>query len=92
MRRILLAGLLLTVAAHTAAAQQRMTWKIDKDTREALVYAPKTPAAGARIPLVLSFHGHGDDMENFQYVDLQRAWPDAIVVYFQGLPSRDGAR
>jgi len=92
MRRLLIAYALLALTAHTAAAQQRMTWKIDKDTREALVYAPRSAAAGAKLPLVLSFHGHGDDMENFQYVDLQRAWPDAIVAYFQGLPSRDGAR
>jgi polyhydroxybutyrate depolymerase len=92
MRRILFAFALLTFVAHGAAAQQRMTWKVEKDTREALVYAPKSPAAGAKLPLVLSFHGHGDDMENFQYVDLQRSWPDAVVVYFQGLQSRDGAR
>ena len=28
----------------------------------------------------------------FNTSGLQRAWPDAIVVYFQGLPSRDGLR
>ena len=90
--RIALAAVACAVVAQAAAAQQRMTWKVEKDTREALVYAPKAPAPGARLPLVLSFHGHGDDMENFQYVDLQRVWPDAVIVYFQGLPSRDGAR
>ena len=27
-------------------------------------------------------------MQNFQHTDLHRAWPEAIVVYFQGLLSR----
>src|SRR5689334_12113274 len=75
--RVAVAALACMFVPHLAAAQQRMTWKVEKDTREALVYAPKSPPAGAKLPLVLSFHGHGDDMENFQYVDLQRAWPDA---------------
>ena len=26
-------------------------------------------------------------MQNFQHVDLQEAWPEAIVAYFQGLPT-----
>ena len=78
--------------AQNAFAQRPeiMTWKIDGDTRGAFVYAPaqagRTPA-----PLVLAFHGHGDDAENFQHTDLHRSWPEAIVVYFQGSPSpRDG--
>ena len=40
------------------------------------------------MPLVLSFHGHGDNMQNFQHTNLHQAWPEAVVVYFQGLPSR----
>ena len=66
-----------------------MTWTVDGDKREAIVFAP--PRRRGKLPLIFSFHGHGDDMENFQYVGLQQAWPDAIVVYFQGLPSRDGS-
>src|ERR1043166_5967252 len=56
--------------------------------REAIVYVPK--ATSAKPPLILSLHGHGDDMDNFQYVGFQNVWPDAIVVYFQGLPSNGG--
>ena len=39
---------------------------------------------------MLAFHGFGDNMQNFQYTSLHAAWPDAIVVYFQGLVTRRG--
>src|SRR3954452_17396371 len=84
---------LATAAAVTAwtvpASAQRpeiVTWTVDGVVRQAIVYAPSAPAGGP-APLVLSFHGHGDDMHNFQYTNLHQAWPEAIVVYFQGLPS-----
>ena len=83
---------MLTLSAHTASAQRMdvMTWTVDGATRRATVYAPSAKSAGGRVPLVLSFHGHGDTIQNFQHTDLHRAWPEAIVVYVQGLPSRDG--
>ncbi len=31
-------------------------------------------------------------MENFQYTRMHEAWPQAIVVYFQGLPNGEGSR
>jgi polyhydroxybutyrate depolymerase len=72
-----------------AADRSRVqTWRVDRDTREAIVYAPSVRNPGSPAPLVLSFHGHGDNMQNFQQINLQDAWPEAIVVYFQGLPSR----
>jgi polyhydroxybutyrate depolymerase len=68
-----------------------MTWNIDGETRGAYVYAPTAKSASDKAPLVLSFHGHGDDAENFQTTELHRSWPEAIVVYLQGSPSpRDG--
>src|SRR4051794_13576550 len=74
----------------SAERPEIVTWTIDGVIRQAIVYAPAAPA-GARAPLVLSFHGHGDDMHNFQHTNLHQAWPEAIVVYLQGLPSpRDG--
>jgi polyhydroxybutyrate depolymerase len=71
------------------ASAAEIAWMVDGVERSAIIYAPKSPPAG-KLPLILAFHGHGDDAQNFQYVLLQQAWPDAIVVYFEGLPSRDG--
>jgi len=76
------------LSARNAVAKE-VTWTVDGVERFAIIYVPKAPPPG-KLPLILSFHGHGDNMENFQFVGLQAAWPDAIVVYFQGLPSRDG--
>ena len=95
MRRLTIS--ILTVAAvvacaRTASAQrpQTMTWKVDGETRYALVFATPMDTAGKR-PVVFAFHGRGDDMEGFQYTFLHKAWPEAITIYFQGLPAeRDG--
>lgn len=86
-RTLLIIAALLLSARLAAAAT--VSWMVDGVERFAIIYAPKSPPAG-KLPLIFAFHGHGDDMENFQYVELHTAWPDAVVVYFQGLPSRDG--
>jgi len=85
------AVLLLGLCARATSAEV-LTWTVEGDKREAIVFAPSTPPSSNRLPLIFSFHGRGDDMENFQHVGLQQAWPDAVVVYIQGLPNRDGLR
>ena len=84
----ILVGLLLIPGVGDAGAQV-MRWQVDGETREAIVRAPASPQAEGS-PLILSFHGFGDNAQNFQYTNLHVAWPDAIVVYFQGLPTRRG--
>jgi len=82
------AVLVLTLLdAPSSAAVKHMSWQVDGQTREATVYAP-TATTGGKLPLVMAFHGFGDDAEHFQLVNLHQAWPDAVVVYFQGLPTR----
>jgi polyhydroxybutyrate depolymerase len=97
MKHVLMIGglmaVLMNVSAPAGSAQgpKAMTWMVGGVARQGIVYAPSVSAAVGNVPLVLSFHGRGDNMQNFQHVDLHRAWPEALVVYFQGLPSRDGA-
>jgi polyhydroxybutyrate depolymerase len=83
-----LIGLLCAFGACRASAQVTLQWMVDGETREAIMYAPA--ARGRPVPLVLAFHGFGDNMHNFQGVNLHTAWPEAIVVYFQGLERRRG--
>jgi polyhydroxybutyrate depolymerase len=66
-------------------ALQRHEWTIDGVKREALIDAPekaKTEAA----PLVFGWHGHGGNMNNAaRMYQIHTLWPEAIVVYPQGL-------
>jgi polyhydroxybutyrate depolymerase len=87
--RMLLAVLTLMALAHAADASQPTTetWTIDGVKREALVYAPAPTTSAIKHPLVFAFHGHGGNMQGAsQSMDIQSLWPEAIVVYAQGLP------
>lgn len=92
--RTLIAALLfgffsLTIALAQNATPLERQWKVDGFERVALVYVPaQTTPAVAKRPLLFAFHGHGGTMWNaankFGY---QRIWPEAIIVYMQGLPT-----
>ena len=88
LAQVALAGLLLIPGAGESAAEV-VRWQVDGLTREAIVHAPESPG-GEGAPLVLAFHGFGDNMRNFQHTNLHLEWPDAIVVYFEGLERRGG--
>jgi polyhydroxybutyrate depolymerase len=61
------------------------TWEIDGVRREALVFAPAKKAEG-KLPLVFDFHGHGGTAKHAARAHaFQAAWPQAVVVYMQGL-------
>lgn len=81
---------LFLVASGGAASAEVMAWNVEGDRREAIVYAPSASLQGNKRPLVLAFHGRGDEIHSFQLTLLHRAWPEAIVVYFQGLEGRGG--
>jgi polyhydroxybutyrate depolymerase len=84
---LLLVSLLLALAAEAADGPVRREWKVDGVVREALVYVPAKAKTEA-TPIIFAFHGHGGSMDNaartFSY---HRQWPEAIVVYPQGLPT-----
>ncbi len=71
------------VAADSAPVEHK--WFVGGVDRVGLVYAPSS--ANARpTPVVFAFHGHGGTMQqaarSFAY---HKHWPEAIVVYLQGL-------
>jgi polyhydroxybutyrate depolymerase len=77
-------GLLLALALGDP---ERATFAVDGLEREALVAAP-AKRAEAPPPLVFAWHGHGGSMahaaRSFRTHEL---WPEAVVVYPQGLPT-----
>lgn len=57
--------------------------------RDALVFAPTANTPGGHPPLVLVFHGHGGSSRAISaQLPLHAAWPEAVVAYPQGLPTR----
>jgi polyhydroxybutyrate depolymerase len=89
-----LVALLFALAspATTIAAPQRLTIRMDGVDRQALVFSPANAAAPA--PALFVFHGAGDTADHFSSVGFQDEWPEALVVYMDGLsrgPGQGGA-
>jgi polyhydroxybutyrate depolymerase len=83
MKTLLALLTVLTLPVVAIAAPERLTIKIDGVARQALVFAP-TKAATA-VPTLFVYHGAGDTADNFTIVGFQDAWPEALVVYMDGL-------
>ncbi|HSS21691.1 MAG TPA: hypothetical protein VLL54_16580 [Pyrinomonadaceae bacterium] len=82
-----IAALAIAVSS-TAKAQTTMTWTVGAQQRQAIVFAPAPTISNVEHPLVFCFHGHGGNMQGMsQLMHLQTLWPEAIVVYPQGLIS-----
>jgi polyhydroxybutyrate depolymerase len=82
--------LLALLAAQSRVALARepvpMNLTVDGVAREALVFPPTNLATKA--PVVFAFHGHGGNAQLCaQGMDFQDEWPEALVVYMQGLPT-----
>lgn len=78
------ASLMLIPSAD--AAPKPREWIVSDTKREAMVYLPGKTDKPA--PVIFAFHGHGGTAAHaartFAY---QTHWPEAIVVYMQGLPT-----
>ena len=76
---------LTVLALAPAQAPTPRVWEVDGVKREALVYAPSKKTEG-RVPLLFDFHGHGGtDRHAARTHHFQTTWPEAVVVYMQGL-------
>jgi len=87
----ILAALAVSAAVSAgclAAAPVTMSWTVNGVERQGLVFAPSLAAAGVKVPLVFAFHGHGGNMHGAAMsMKIQTLWPEALVVYLQGLPT-----
>jgi len=78
------------VAQLHAAGLERFEWTVDGVKREALVSLPDRLSDAGRtpVPVVFAFHGHGGSMRQAsRSFPIHELWPEAIVVYPQGLPT-----
>lgn len=80
--------LLISWQLQPAAAAERgheIRLQVNGVERTALVFAPATGGTNP-APLVFVFHGHGGNSRNAQRsFHIETEWPEAIVVYPQGL-------
>jgi polyhydroxybutyrate depolymerase len=76
------------LASNAFAAEPAPTkWTVDGIEREALVFLPSI-SSESKPPVIIAFHGHGGNMRfAARGMAFQNAWPEAIVVYPQGLPT-----
>jgi polyhydroxybutyrate depolymerase len=73
-------------ASRSEAINQ--TFNIDGVERTAIIYPNTKPSPKTGAPLVLGFHGHGGRAEFVaRRWSLHTLWPEAVVIYLQGLPS-----
>jgi polyhydroxybutyrate depolymerase len=82
------AGMPGWAAGSTAPIERH--WKIEGMDRVGLIFAPKTGKGenSRKAPVLFAFHGHGGNMRQAAArFGFQRKWPEAVVVYLQGLPT-----
>ncbi|HLP76155.1 MAG TPA: esterase, partial [Candidatus Paceibacterota bacterium] len=78
-------GLTQAPGSRVGSRLARLELTVEGVSRESLIYVPTT-AASTPTPVVFVFHGHGGTAGNAaRSFDIQKYWPDAIVVYPQGL-------
>jgi polyhydroxybutyrate depolymerase len=81
-----LAFLVVAASLVHAAEPEKLTLQVDGVEREALVYAPTVKPKSGGSPLVFVFHGHGGTMKSAaRSMRFYETWPEAIVIYPQGL-------
>ncbi len=95
MNRIVacLGSLAFLAAADAAQMSTTLTWEVvdnagTTNTRTALVYYPATPQGTvvSNSPVIFAFHGANNRVDGFKdLIHLHEEWPEAVVVYPQGL-------
>jgi len=69
--------------------RHELSFDVSGVTRSAVLVVPSDLSQLA--PVVFAFHGHGGSGANFERkIDIDGLWPDAIVIYPDGLPGHKG--
>jgi polyhydroxybutyrate depolymerase len=86
----ILAAITISLAVAIPAHAQLLKFTVDGAQREALIFPPsKRSGVSERDPVIFAFHWHGGTMqEAAEGMQFQKLWPEAIVIYMQGLRTR----
>lgn len=88
MNTLFRALILVALAPSSVYAQvdKPREWIVDGVKRQAIIKLPVKKGAGP-VPVIFGLHGHGGSMHNYARHDLQKYWPEALIVSPQGLPT-----
>ena len=81
---------LFLLPAMAARESITLDLEVGQNARQALVFPAPASAkdAKASVPLVFCFHGHGGNAtQASRSFGMHEAWPEAVVIYPQGLPT-----
>ena len=79
-------SLIASIVLFQGSTPQTTEIEVGGVKRQALIYAPSVKSD--HPPVVFGFHGHGGNMRNAaRSFQMQELWPEAVVVYMQGLPT-----
>ena len=86
---LLLIGQAFIAGPAFGAGSYMLKSDIEGDQRIARIFEGKSGGQTEQA-LVFAFHGYGDNRTDFsRFVDLHRSWPEAIIVYPEGLKLPD---
>lgn len=79
---------LLLCLLATGQKANPISLEVEGVKREAILFEPSKPDAKSKPPLVFVFHGHGGTARHAsRAMAIHTQWPQAFVVYPQGLPT-----
>ena len=92
-RGFLVVSLLVLLLTSAAGQGSNESFTIDAIERQAIVYPNSKQTPGLAVPVVFVFHGHGGTAPNVaRRFRIHELWPEAVVVYMQGIPGIIGIR
>lgn len=78
------------ITTHAQGSDEVTEWTVDGDKRTAMI-VPPSKKIGGPMPVVFVFHGHGGTIKScMEMINLPKYWPEALIVYPQGLPTATG--
>lgn len=84
-------GLLVSMSALALGQAKTEGFAVEGVERQALVFPNSKPASSAGAPVVVVFHGHGGTAQYAaRRFRIHELWPEAVVVYMQGIPGVKG--
>lgn len=83
--------LLVLLVGFSQAQSVTETFTLADVERHAILFANAKSTRGAGAPVVFVFHGHGGTAQNVaRRFCIHELWPEAIIVYMQGIPGVQG--